>query len=151
MCGDLGLGLVVVAETVEPLVRDDDARLFGVDCGIGKVLVMMSTRAWWGKRVLTAGLPSEHLVMAWNRVDFPTLARPTMPLLRLFPGRPRRTFSWVAAFFGGIFFLDAKERLAERLGGRRAIQMRRRTAGPRRTDVVKETEAGREKRQSKRW
>lgn len=26
---------------------------------------------------LTAGLPNEHFVIAWNRVDFPTLARPT--------------------------------------------------------------------------
>jgi hypothetical protein len=25
----------------------------------------------------TAGFPREHLVIAWNSVDFPTLARPT--------------------------------------------------------------------------
>jgi hypothetical protein len=28
----------------------------------------------------------------------------TMPLFRLFPGRPRRIFSSCATFFGGIFF-----------------------------------------------
>ena len=27
---------------------------------------------------LTAGLPSEHFVIAWKRVDLPTFARPTL-------------------------------------------------------------------------
>lgn len=40
--------------------------------------------------------------MAWKRVDFPTFASPTMPLFRLLPGRPRRIFSSLAAFFGAI-------------------------------------------------
>lgn len=35
--GNLGLGLVVVAQPVEALVGDNDARLFGLDGGIGKV------------------------------------------------------------------------------------------------------------------
>lgn len=53
---------------------------------------------------------------AWKKVDLPTLGRPTIPdytcqhifyegcALRLFPGRPRRSFFSVAAFLGGIFF-----------------------------------------------
>jgi hypothetical protein len=32
----------------------------------------------WGR---TAGLPKSHFVMAWKRVDFPTLARPTLILV----------------------------------------------------------------------
>lgn len=35
--GHLGLGLVVLAEPVEPLIGDDDAGLFGVNGGIGEV------------------------------------------------------------------------------------------------------------------
>lgn len=34
---DLGLGLVVLAQPVEALVGDEDARLFGLDGGIGEV------------------------------------------------------------------------------------------------------------------
>lgn len=70
-----------------------------------------------------AGLPSVHFVMAWKRVDFPTLASPTwkaisftvhrlrldalhtMPLFKLFPGLPRWIFSSLTAFLGGIFDL----------------------------------------------
>jgi len=34
------------------------------------------------------------------------LNKPTMPILRLLPGRPKRVFfSWTGAFFGGIFDL----------------------------------------------
>jgi len=60
---------------------------------------------------------------ALKKEDFPTFGRPgievststaqrsaenkpTMPILRLLPGLPRRIFfSWAAAFFGGILFL----------------------------------------------
>lgn len=35
--GHLGLGLVVLAEPVEPLIGNDDASLFGVNGGIGEV------------------------------------------------------------------------------------------------------------------
>jgi len=70
-------------------------------------------------------------VIAWNKVDFPTLASPTyellnvsiylgswiplegslvvshtIPLFRLFPGRPSSIFSSLTAFLGGIFFLE---------------------------------------------
>lgn len=75
------LGLVVLDEPVEAVIGDNDTRLFGVDCGIGKVL-------HWSMRVrngrverLTAGLPRWHFVIAWNRVDLPTFARPTWRLL----------------------------------------------------------------------
>lgn len=34
---DLGLGLVLLAEPVEALIGDDDARLFGVDGSVGEV------------------------------------------------------------------------------------------------------------------
>ena len=37
-----------------------------------------------------------------NEVDFPTFGRPTIPIFRVFPGRPRRTFS----FCGSSFFLS---------------------------------------------
>ena len=41
-----------------------------------------------------------------KKEDFPTLGSPTIPIFRLFPGRPRRTFFSVgAAFFGGILIL----------------------------------------------
>lgn len=58
---------------------------------------------------------------AWKKVDLPTLGRPTIPdytcqnkfyegcALRLFPGRPRRSFFSVAAFLGGIFFFTRGE------------------------------------------
>ena len=71
-------------------------------------------------------------MIAWNNVDFPTLARPTcwrlvsaypleghtnrrgivhtIPLFRLLPGRPRRIFFSSTCFFGGIFLLLAKVR-----------------------------------------
>lgn len=60
--------------------------------------------------------------MAWKSVDLPTLARPTlgeisiefkvsevgilltMPLFKLLPGRPKRIFSSLTAFLGGILF-----------------------------------------------
>jgi hypothetical protein len=35
----------------------------------------------------------------------------TMPLFKLFPGRPSKTFFSSSFFFGGIFLLDAKVRL----------------------------------------
>jgi len=107
--------------------------------------------------LLTAGLPSEHFVMAWKSVDFPTLARPTwslvscgsgeqdtlrskalhtIPLFRLFPGRPRGMRTGASCFFGGIFFfLLAKQRVVWKLVGfdsvdqyipRRAVE----SAGP---------------------
>lgn len=88
------------------------------------------------ERRRTAGFPREHLVIAWKRVDFPTLARPTcngvkvsenlphryfmhnarhgglkkkptIPLFKLFPGLPSIIFSSLAAFFGGIFLTFA--------------------------------------------
>jgi hypothetical protein len=34
--------------------------------------------------------------------------KPTMPIFKLLPGRPRRTFFSGAAFFGGIFFFAAR-------------------------------------------
>jgi len=45
------------------------------------------------RKLRTAGFPNEHLVMAWKRVDFPTLASPTcgdekefhQPQIRLAP------------------------------------------------------------------
>lgn len=41
------------------------------------------------------------LVRALKKEDFPTLGRPTIPILRLLPGRPRRGFSVVSCFFFG--------------------------------------------------
>jgi hypothetical protein len=69
----------VLDQPVEALVGDDDARLFGVDGGIRKVLRWsMRVRAkTTGQEQLTAGLPRWHFVMAWNNVDLPTFARPT--------------------------------------------------------------------------
>jgi hypothetical protein len=73
----LRFGFVLLYQPVEALIGDDDARLFGVDGGIWKILRGSDTgcSAYDGR--LTAGLPSEHLVMAWKRVDLPTFARPT--------------------------------------------------------------------------
>lgn len=34
--------------------------------------------------------------------SYPTLGRPTTPIFKLLPGRPKRIFSSVAAFFGGM-------------------------------------------------
>lgn len=38
----------------------------------------------------------------------------TIPLFRLLPGRPKRTFSSLTAFLGGIFFFFAYARVEER-------------------------------------
>lgn len=78
--------LVVIAEPVVAFVGNNDACLFGVDGREGEVLerggkkwVLKIILSRWWKICLgrTAGLPREHFVMAWKRVDFPTLASPT--------------------------------------------------------------------------
>ena len=53
---------------------------------------------------------------------------PTIPILRLLLGRPRRTFfSWAGAFFGGILFLReasaAEEREKDRLVGNERLEL----------------------------
>lgn len=61
--------------------------------------------------------------MTLNNDDFPTLGRPTIPIFKLFEGRPNLgLFSTGAPFFGGIFFLasrgeeEEKYRVCERRG-----------------------------------
>jgi hypothetical protein len=68
----------VLAQPLITLIRNNDTRLLGVDGGVREVLERVSERSI-GVNVVTrtAGLPREHLVMAWKRVDLPTLARPT--------------------------------------------------------------------------
>lgn len=93
--------------------------------------------------------------MAWNNVDLPTFARPTygemvssratdewqssavlrtgnltIPLFKLFPGRPRGIFSSWTTFLGGILLLDlAKDRQGIIIDTRRAIGACPRAAG----------------------
>jgi hypothetical protein len=55
----------------------------------------------------TFGRPFEHKCKLLRKdTDFAN--KPTIPILRLFPGRPRRTFLSGADFFGGIFFLASR-------------------------------------------
>jgi hypothetical protein len=65
-------------EPVESFIWNNDARFFGFDGGIGKILEEESAKLQIAQtRGHTAGFPSEHFVMAWNKVDFPTFASPT--------------------------------------------------------------------------
>jgi hypothetical protein len=58
-----------------------------------------------------------------------------MPLLRLFPGRPRRIFSCLTSFFGGIFFfLVANVRVkiqekGENEGEREEVEVKTKSVG----------------------
>lgn len=78
---DARLGLVLLAQPVEAIVRDNDASLLRVDGGVGEVLhrlLATVSRLHQGRgRELTAGFPKSHLVMAWKSVDLPTFASPT--------------------------------------------------------------------------
>jgi hypothetical protein len=47
-----------------------------------------------------------EFVSELKKLDFPTFGNPTIPILRLLEGRPRRGFcTSVAPFFGAISFL----------------------------------------------
>ena len=75
---NLRLRLVLLAQPVESLIGNNNARLLRVDGGVREVLKHVSVMTLkLGAARRTAGLPSEHFVIAWKRVDFPTLARPT--------------------------------------------------------------------------
>ena len=91
------------AKPVIALIGYDDLSLLWVYGGIGEVLRLGQYGSISSEAVApTAGLPREHRVMAWKSVDLPTLANPTIPLLRLLPGLPSSTFSCLASFFGPI-------------------------------------------------
>lgn len=127
---DPRLGVVLFAQPVVALIRDDDAGLLGIDGGIGEVLgggsatgrrCKVERRGTYGRIAQVAlgdGLEERRLAdvcqsnlwspktarqQDWRVKDWPG-GQPTMPLLRLFPGRPRRIFSSTTCFLGGIFF-----------------------------------------------
>jgi hypothetical protein len=73
-----GFWVVFLAQPVVARIGNDNASLLGVDGGIWEVLLCISKRmVGVGAIERTAGFPREHFVIAWKRVDFPTLARPT--------------------------------------------------------------------------
>lgn len=47
--------------------------------------------------------------MKRNEDAYPTLGRPTTPIFKLLEGRPKRIFSSVAAFFGGMMIYVGSE------------------------------------------
>lgn len=46
-----------------------------------------------------------HLAMTLNKLLFPTLGIPTIPIFKLLEGRPKRAFFSTTVFLGGILFL----------------------------------------------
>ena len=46
---------------------------------------------------------TEEFVRELKNEDFPTFGRPTIPIFKLFDGRPNRGFSTVEFFLGGMF------------------------------------------------
>jgi len=78
---------VVLHKEVEPGIGDGDSTLVGVDGAGGKF----------------SAAAMDVLVRTLKKVDLPTLGRPTMPIFKLVPSRPRRTtFSSSTFFLGGI-------------------------------------------------
>jgi hypothetical protein len=54
-----------------------------------------------------------HLAITLNRLLFPTLGMPTIPILRLLEGLPSRAFFSTTVFLGGILFLIERCEVAE--------------------------------------
>jgi len=98
----------VVHEPVVALVGDDNTRLFWVDGGIWEVGRV-------AERALGDGLEQRRFTDV-READLATTVNVrtrrrrkagrslTMPLFKLLPGRPRRSFSSFTCFLGGIFF-----------------------------------------------
>lgn len=118
--GDARLGRKLVAQPVVAFVGDDDAGLLGVDGGIGEV-------GWVAQVTLGDGLEQGGFSDVC-KADLKESQRAaclceqsgggegtghgegqgeqklTIPLFKLLPGRPNRTFSCLTSFLGGIFF-----------------------------------------------
>ena len=114
-------------QPVEALIGNNNARLFWVDSGIREVLrksvayQFRETRCTYGrvtKRAFGDGL-EECRFTNIGEADLATTVNVrtrrrrkaglslTMPLFKLLPGRPSRTFSSLTCFLGGIFFFFA--------------------------------------------
>lgn len=116
VCGDAGLWLVLLNQPVVTVIRDDDARLLGVNGGVGEVGGVAKVAPGDGLEEgrlsdvckadlkecqrTACGRERSVNVGSWG------MQKLTMPLFKLLPGRPRRIFSSLTCFLGAIFFLE---------------------------------------------
>lgn len=135
MCRNSGLWVVFLAEPLISLIWNEDTRLLRLDGREGEVLGIIvsfdfdekASRSWRqaGFAICTYGRVSERAFgdsLEESRLSYVCKtdlekvskafehAMPwahTIPLFRLFPGRPNRTFSSLTTFFGGIFLCFA--------------------------------------------
>lgn len=114
VCGNPRFGLELLAQPVIPLVGDDDAGLFWFDGSVGevggvaKVTLGDSLEQSRFSDVCKADLNESQRAAytcdwsGWGRQGGGRLL--TIPLFKLLPGRPRRTFFSSTCFLGGILF-----------------------------------------------
>jgi hypothetical protein len=115
-----GLGLVFFAKPVISLIRYEDTRFFRINGGEGEVLSLLAvsgrsrvssygriSKVTFGDSLEECGFSNVcktnlKIISVSLR---PTAEQHTIPLFKLLPGLPSKSFSSFAAFLGGIFFL----------------------------------------------
>jgi hypothetical protein len=124
---------VNITQPFKACIRDRDSSFLGIYGSIRKISsfaeVLNITSQIFLARELEEWIPVSDRTL--KNDDLPTFGRPnkggvsvrkwskeknkpTMPILRLLLGRPRRVFLSTTAFFGGIFFFIKSERVVEK-------------------------------------
>src|SRR2546429_6048996 len=114
--GDLGLWLVMLAQPVKAGIWDKNSSFFRFDGCVGEV-GRIAQRAFRDRLeecrladIGQANLFFEKSVLWRLRDTAWSGSVHTMPLFKLFPGRPSKIFSSFTAFLGGIFLLAYERR-----------------------------------------